>query len=193
MDGIAITTQCPHNGTTVGDYRTNFQHWCGSDGASICRNSDQGELFSVPDGNVSGIARSTFAFELTSIASTIADGSTPSETETSSTASGPTPSETKATSSPTCSASNNRSRTTIGVGVGVAVPLTLLAVVLGTLFILERKKRVAAERGYANTQHVDSAEMNGSGGGYTQAYKYAPAELNSQQELHEMGHHNRSM
>jgi hypothetical protein len=71
--------------------------------------------------------------------------------------------------------------------------MALLAAVLGTLFILERKKRVAAERGFAKTQHVNYAEMNGASGGYTHEYRYTPAEINSPQEVHEMGHHNRSV
>jgi hypothetical protein len=57
--------------------------------------------------------------------------------------------------------------------------------------MMERKKRVAAERGYASTRHVGytgANELNGAGGGYTQEYKYAPTELNAQ-EVHELAHH----
>jgi hypothetical protein len=54
----------------------------------------------------------------------------------------------------------------------------------------ERKKRVAAERGYANAGYAGytgGAELDAAGGGYTQEYKYAPTELNAH-EVHELGH-----
>jgi hypothetical protein len=84
------------------------------------------------------------------------------------------------------------SKTAIGLGVGIGVPLVLLVIVLGALFMMERKKRITAEHGdgYADAgqkQYSGEQNQNGTGAEDTQVYSDASTELNAH-EVHEMGH-----
>lgn len=58
---------------------------------------------------------------------------------------------------------------------------------------MERKKKIAAERGYTSAAHVGYTRVHEThelGAGYTQEDKCAPRELNAH-EVHEFGHSSR--
>jgi hypothetical protein len=152
-DYMAQFTACPVNGTDLWS-GNNFMAWCGDDTDHVCQNGSDGELFNIPNGNVSLIAQVSEQSSPTSISSASSMVKPSGATSTTT------------TSKPSKARGKALVAVPIAVGVGVGIPLALLACAMGALYSLERKKRIAAEGELllvqAYGEKKDFAELHGT-------------------------------